>query len=496
MIRSNHKPCLLSCIAAVFTWAWSPAPTAAQPISDLIPSDCLVAYMAKPYDWLQAATQPAESSPDMPAGFSVASIVAFLHAARMIPDEGQVFADIATALPLLGRYQHALVLLDVACKRVIIRPAGDDDREARTSLRLDRLQVAVIFNCGADDQPIRNQLDRVISRYTNRDVAVLTEEKAGGVTFQRLRDERMPTWAVWEWGRWGDYFIVTFGEGAFSRIAAVAGGAEPCLSRNPWFRSATEKTHGDRALVQWLIAFTRLKDALGAVAQGRVARVAAALGADHVTQDLWTIGAEDRSLVWYRCFRRDGKDVQRCYSDPANYPLPHRRIVPDQARHVAIIEAPTRWLVDNLPNAWVASQSRRNVRKWKRAWRSIEEETGIDINGNLIDHLGKTVVVYDYPPHPLGIPFALTLAIEIDDRRAVQMATDALLTAWGKYLDERAERNKTVLVRIKVKRDPDGVWFLQAGILGPALKVTDRYVVVSWSPQALRDALKFIEKPN
>ena len=77
------------------------------------------------------------------------------------------------------------------------------------------------------------------------------------------------------------------------------------------------------------------------------------------------------------------------------------------------------------------------------------------------------------------------------------MAIDALLQVWGQYLDERAERKGTTLMRIQVKQADDTIWFLQAaGILGPALKVTDRYLVLSWSPQALREALTSIEAPS
>ncbi len=73
------------------------------------------------------------------------------------------------------------------------------------------------------------------------------------------------------------------------------------------------------------------------------------------------------------------------------------------------------------------------------------------------------------------------------------MATDTLLAAWSKYLDQRAEQSGHQLLRVKVRHDADGLWYLQAGILGPAMKVTEGYIVFSWSPQALRDALAFIE---
>ena len=467
----------------------APTTLAARPLMDLVPADSLIVYSAKPYERLLPTSRP-----DGQPTFSIASIAAALNSAGLIPNEGQVFADIAGALPLFGQFEHAIVLLDVA-SRVVERKEATTSGPAELgpSLRLKRLQTAIIFRTGEQSAAVLQQLDRIIGRYTNQDMAELSTQKDGDVSFQRLVDERLPGWAIWEWGRLDEFYVVSFGEGAFMKVAQTHAGRTRRLADDAWFRSALAKTHGDRALVQGFFALSRLREGLGDAAQGRVARVADALHASDMTHDLWTIGQEGRALTWYRCYHRGGEDFVRTYSEPASYPPHHRRIVPDAARHIAIINAPTRWLVDNLPRAWIASQSEGNLRKWKRAWRTLEQETGIDIGGNLIEHLGQTIVIFDYPPHPLDIPFALTIAIEIKNQRAVRMATDALLGAWGQYLDDRAERNQTVLVRVNVKRDDDGVWYLQAGILGPALKVTDRYVVISWSPQALRDALKYIE---
>ena len=465
------------------------------PLADLIPSDSVVMYTAKPYSFLtgEATSKPADGAPT--PGVSLTSIIGFLNAAGLIPGEGQVYADIVSALPLLGRYEHALALLDVSTKLVL--PEGETDAStAKRILRLDQLQVAVIFRTGEDCDPVTEQLYRIISRYTNRDVAELSTHKSGELEYQRLVDDRLKAWAVWEWGTIGDCFVLTFGEGAYDRILSVWSGKSPSLSKNDWYRSAAERIGVPRSFAHWMSDFTVLRERLGEAAEGRVSRVATALKADDIHQGLWAIGIEGRALTWRRCYRRGNEDVTRLYSDPALYSKDHLRIIPDEARHLAVIKVPTRWLVDNLPRAWVASQSQSNYRKWQTAWKRLEEEKGIDISGNLIDHLGETVILFDYPEHPLRIPFALTIAIEIDNFRAVSSAINTLLQAWGQYLDDRAERNKTVLVRVYVRHDDDGVWYLQAGILGPALKVTDRYLVISWSPQALRDALRFIEPPK
>lgn len=485
----------LRALPFVLALLMAPMPASGDAITDLVPANAMVMYAARPYSFLNASTPTTTTSgPDEATQVPISSIIAFLNAAGLIPGEGQVYADIATALPLLGRFEHAVVLLDISTQ-VIERKVEEENASPAPNaiLRLNQLQAAVIFHTGSEDQAVLEQLNRVIGRYTNRQVAKLTSHEVSGFKYQRLADDRVKDWAIWEWGKIGDYYIVAFGDGAIERIIDVHTGKSGSMSTDPWYVKAAEKTKAKTSLAHWFVGFSRLKDRLGDAAEGRVAKVAAALEASDMTHDLWAVAHEGRALAVRRCYRRSGEDIVRSYSEPSGYASHYLNIVPPKARRLAILNVPTRWLVDNLPRAWVASQSESNVRKWRTAWERLNEEKGIDISANLIDHLGDTVVVFDYPEHPLKIPFALTVAIEINDPRAVRIATDALLDAWGQYLDDRAERNKTVLVRAKVRHEEDGVWYLQLGILGPAMKVTDRFLVVSWSPQALRDALKFIE---
>lgn len=463
-----------------------------RPITDLVPADSLVAYMAKPQGRADEAGEQ-QGSGTKGAGASVATLLSLLNASGLIPDQGQVYADIAAALPLLGRYEHALVLLDASSRRVRQPGKGPDD-PARISFRLKHMQAAVVFRTHGDHSVVLKQLNRIVGRYTNKQVAALTTENLLGHEFRRLTDQRMPGWAVWEWGRLGEFSVVCFGQGAYQRIAELFAGGSPSLTQDAWFRSATTHTRGESAIAQCFIGFDRLQARMSEVASDRVKQVLDALGAAGITRDLWTIAFEGRALSWRRCYRRGAEDVVHRYSDPANQPPHHRSIVPDAARHFAIIHAPTFWLVDNLPKAWLASQSPRNAQKWQRIWKGLEEETHIDFDERLVKHVKGSIVVFDYPPHPLDIPLAWTLAIEIDDHGDVKKSIEALLAAWGQYLDERAERSDTTLLRIKVKKTQDDIWHLQAaGILGPALRVANRYVVISWSPQALRDALIFVE---
>lgn len=464
-----------------------------RPILELVPADCVAVWSARPYaDWTETTVATTGPGDRDTAGSHLIAILTFMNASGLIPREGQVFADIAARLPLLGRYEHALALLDVSSR--VVRRRDGSESSASNSLRLNSLQAAVVFRTGGHNKDILTHLDRVVGRYTNTERGRLSTEKAGDIPYQRLVDDRMTGWAVWEWGRLDDFYVITFGAGAFERIAKVHSGAAPSLAADPWFQSATRKTHGDKALAQWFISLSRLERNLANIAGPRYRDTVKALQADRMTHDLWTIGREGRAMSWYRCFRRDGKDETRAYSDPENHPADLRGIVPPQAKRFAIINVPTDWLVSSLPKAWVQAQSEGHVRRLTAAWERLEQETGIDIGKNLLEHLGQNVVIFDYPAHPLRIPVALTVAIEITDRKAVETATDALLGAWSRYLDERARRKETPLVRIRVRRADDGVWYIQAGILGPALKVTDRFLVISWSPNALRDALPYAER--
>ena len=460
--------------------------TAVSPmeIASLVPARSLIAYMAVPYSALEE---------DVPVGgkrpvATIQQVIGFLKFGGLIPDEGQVFADIAVALPLLGQYEHALVVID-ASSRQVKRPPDRLGGEPRTSLRLGKLEAAVILKTDSKNAPVLENLNRVVARYTNSDIAILDNLNAEGFAYQRLRDKRLPKWACCEWGLVGDYFVIGFGEESFEAIAKTQRNKQLCLAGDAWFMQAQNKISKDSALASWFIGFDPLKHRLGEISRERVDRVLAELGATNISRDLWTIGLDGKALYWSRCFEANGKDEIRKYSNPEQYFARHLNTIPLDARHYTILNLPTRWLLESVPKAWLATGAEARIEQWQKIWEGLEVETGLDLSSLLIDNLGDHILVFDYPVHPLNVPFALTIAIEIRKPEAVKSSLDAILSAWGQYLDQTAERKDSKLFRVKVQRDKD-VWFLQAGILGPALIVTDRYIVVSWSPHAVRQAAK------
>ena len=45
---------------------------------------------------------------------------------------------------------------------------------------------------------------------------------------------------------------------------------------------------------------------------------------------------------------------------------------------------------------------------------------------------------------------------------------------------------------LRLRKDADGVWYLFFGINGPALGMTDRWLVISFSPPAVRQSMVFL----
>ncbi|MFN0136744.1 MAG: hypothetical protein ACKVS9_11590, partial [Phycisphaerae bacterium] len=74
----------------------------------------------------------------------------------------------------------------------------------------------------------------------------------------------------------------------------------------------------------------------------------------------------------------------------------------------------------------------------------------------------------------------------VSDSDGVRGRLEALLEDWRKHLDEPDEIEGPATATLE--RDPDGVWSFRWGpLVGLAGTFTDRFIVLSWSPGALRE---------
>lgn len=441
-----------------------------------VPADARVVLFGRAMD------SPAASAAASRRGV-VTQLLTTLGATGILPREGQVFADIAATLPLLGQFTYAAVLLDVSAQRI-----GAADKPDKAGVRLREMQLAIVFRTIGRERDVLAHLNRLIQRYTNNEDATITPIAAGDHAGHRLSDRRQPAWAVIEWGKLDDRYVVALGRGSFERMAGVRRGVGASLAADGWFREAHRLSKGAMAQMELVMDVAQLTSHLGEAPPERVNAVVDALGAKGIERDVWTLGEQGRAWTCRRMFHRAERDEVRVYSDAAMTDA-DLAAIPSQARHAAVVRGVARWLIECVPPAGVAAMHFENADNIERWWAQLQKRLNIDVRAQLLDHIRDSLIVCDAPPHPLGISFALTVAIGIERPGEVRVVIDALLSEWRDSLDAGGANDPLDLLRVRVRKTADGIWYVQAGLLGPALAVTQRHIVVSWSPQALREVL-------
>ena len=445
----------------------------------------------------------------------------------------RLWIDALASMSVVLRYPHVIVLFDISA-----RPRGDGGH------RLAGMHAALIVD--TSDSPcsgrrprqpsrktacwdglrdagryrqIEQRIQHLLNIYANRDDTVLTTRtcQGGGADVVEaqftIRDRRLPSWATITWGPIREMYVVAIGDGTFNRIAESMRDPSQSLRVDEWFASAFETAGGPQVCagggLGWYIHFDRLRVAARAGHKwhrcpngsgvdpdssglaDKIDRVLASLRLTGAERGLWTVryGSDSarqgapadrgRAVEVDGVVRRDGKDVQSAVADNRFLTDLGESVIPDDATGYAIIDCNPRTVLQALCEAYLAARSPAGQRASRSFWRSLQERAGVSIERDIVSHLGRYVVIHNHPPHALRLPLMWTILIRIDGSPdALRMQIDRLL----EYVRQELVRAGSVQLR----RDSDGLWYLQLGINGPALAVTDQWLIISFSPQAVR----------
>ncbi|MFO0973717.1 MAG: hypothetical protein U1A27_09805 [Phycisphaerae bacterium] len=486
-------------VLLAFPWAGSGlatpprAPPHVVPVTlNALPADTLAVLFCEP---LRHPARPAASSaPTSDTELSLGGMLELAHGLGLVSSDNPAWSDLLGSLPLLGNYRFAVALLDV------LPPPATQIASGAADSAVPALQAALVIETRGDNDALLAAIDRVVSRYTNSQLAQLSAPQYGRYEAQRLVDRRNPDWAVVEWLAMDDLFAVTIGDGAAARLVAAYGDCTPgrALHADPWLQQSFERAaprdlplHGAPApLVGLYFNHARSAARLAPDWRDRQARALAALGSSDLLRELWRFDRVGRELRIARVSRGAGADRLTDYTPVDAVRSPPASRVPAAAQHVAVIRTPVGPLVRHVADAIVATRSTARAAGWRRFWQQLERDAGSDLDTVLLDNLGGELIVCDFPRHPLELPFALTLVAPLRDADAFRAALERVLAAWGAKL---APAGKGSLFRLALDRTTDGIWYLRLGLAGPAVKVARRHVIVSWSPQALREALAQFE---
>ena len=383
-----------------------------------------------------------------------------------------VVADAVSLHPQLAKYPRAVVLGDMRVKRL-----------ASGGFRLAGLGGGLVIVTGEEHAEVAKHVQALLNIYADSDAATLSSRQDYAATVHRLVDRRLPDWAVIEWGAVGDCYVIALGEGSFGRLAATASGRAGSLGAVAWVRGAHQTCRGHLARWEWYVDVRAGLDRLSVVMAELPGKVLEGLWLGDVSRGLWTVGPDCRAVDAACLLDLGGRDryVQLTVTGAAAAEFD--RVIPPEAKSAAVIRARPRELIPRACRSYLAARSPSTRHKLVAHWEAIEARLGINFADELLAKLGEHVIIHDYPKHPLRLPLLRTILIEL---RGPSDEVRASIDRLGRELSDYIAAADEVGGLLQLNRDADGVWYLQCGLYGPGLAVTDRWIVVSYSPQAVR----------
>ncbi len=401
--------------------------------------------------------------------------------------EAGVVADAIATGSVLRGYPWAFVLTDV---RAVALGEG--------SHRLNEMQAAIVVDTGGEHGPITQQIQALLTHWTQAGTARIEAQTVQNWETHALVDERLPAWARLRWCAAGDYYVIALGDRAFHAVLGTIARETPPITTNAWFAGCQADVGLTHADIAWYIDFAALRHRLAPVMVGKPTAVLAELGLADTDRGLWTVGHQGRAIVATAALSTSHGERLVPICRPMASTDPDRLVIPDAAAWYARINYPAGRLVTRCVQAYLASRRPSVQENLRRAWQAFETDAGISIREDLLGQLGDRWVLHGFPPHPSGMPFLCTIAVKMEgDAGKVRAAMDALMTQCRRWLRperrtteaENSSRSLGDVLATTLERAPDGVWGLRMGIHGPALAVTDKWIIVSFAPRAVRQNL-------
>jgi hypothetical protein len=444
------------------------------------------AWQVAPPEALAVVLLDGRTVPDSSAPLSAGRMaLAFLQQTR---DMGlwrdldptlSVAADLIALHEKICRYPRALVLLDVRTQAL-----------SGGGFRFAGLSGGLVVLTGGDHRAVGGAIQSTLNLRTDRNLAELTQREVGGRTVYTLTDRRLADWAVIEWGAVEDAYVISVGTGAFERIAAAITDSAKSLGGVSWIMEAHRRCRGPAARWEWMIDFNAVRTRLTPAMGRQPAQVLDALELGNVARGLWAVGLAGRTVDAACVLDEAGETRYLPLTLTGESAQPYDRLIPPTEENGTVLDARLAEMIPRVCQAFVAARSPYFQERAVQRWADLQKELGIDVQTDLLNQLSRYVILHNYPPHPLRLPWFATLVIPLTGSPdSVRPALDGLLTQAQRYIadPERA------LDPLRLGHDADGVWYIQYGLYGPALVVMDRWLVISYTPQAVRQNVQYLQ---
>jgi hypothetical protein len=418
----------------------------------------------------------------------------------VLPKEAALVGDILGMATVGGNRRSCVALLD-----------ADLGVIGEKGLACKSVQLAWVIDNGGGAKEARDMVERLtklLAHVTTPATARQTIRKSaeGKREYVEFRDNKWPEWMVLAWVQDGGHFVLTFGTGAMEHYLAgrPVGGA-------PWVESlrAADTEAGRlgssgmimaRVYVSAKAFRERFPEAMNKTVLGRMfdsLGFGGTAGAkEKVDAGLLSARGKERTISLDGGTVSAGKVTVTPWTVPLAVDSPLLKLVPAEAS--AYLALRMDW-----GNVYGRTLSLMDAIFTDPTDRPLEKQVAIfagkyqvDVRRDILSKLQPIVVVHDWPPHPLRLPLMVTAvgAVAPGEREKVEKAMGALMAGAGETLDRKAAAKggeagaggAKDLMRFRVRRDKDGVTYLQFGLVGPAWTWVEDRLVFSWSPTAVR----------
>lgn len=474
---------LVSLLTAALPVAVSPvvqADRATAPyLLEAIPRDVVAAWAINGDESsTRKGRHPGEASDPGP-GIGTLTLITSLadQAERMglfsqLNDSARGWIDSLLSLPIIFDRPYAVALLGVSAS---VRADGGHE--------LASLRAAIIIHTGGDNDALVYRIRHLLNTYTNNIDTTLTHRNIGGHEVFSLMDKRLPSWGMISWGPLEDNYVIAIGEGAFESMSSAVAGRANTLAADPWVRSWLTRMAGLPIGTVLYVGFDRLSRGMDSLFAEKVSAVKDAMGLSGVERSVWVFGNRDRDVRVKGVLRRHGRDETVTVAGEEALEPESRFVIPDDASGYAVVDAEPLEILRGACTAYLASRSPHTREDIRSYWRGLEAAAGVSIEQDIVAHLGGPIIIHDFPRHALGLPLAWTVvAPVVGNATALRSHIDRMVEVVG---DELARGS---LIRLGC--DSDGVWYAHWGLVGPALAVTDRWLVLSFSPIAVKENVR------
>lgn len=383
--------------------------------------------------------------------------------------------DALVSLAMVLQHPHALLLMDITAT-----PGSEGGHH------LGGMNAAVIIHAPGGHEDLDRRVQHLLSTYTNTDETVLTRQSVGDRTMFSITDRRLDDWATIQWGSMGDLYVVAIGDGAFARVADAVTDPSAHLGADAWFAKASQAMDMKAAVAGCYVRLELIQPAADRVLARKIEGVQEALHLRDVRRVLWTLRREGRSFELAGYYQRAEGDDRRVLAGQQFLAGLPEAAVPSPASGFMAINGQPRTLFRAACEAYLASRSADSREEVLAYWRDVELRSGVDVDRDILPRLGGPIVIHNYPPHFLRLPVMWTYVVPVTgDAAALRGHVDRLLT----FVDaEFAE-----IGAVRLRRDDDATWWMNLGFSGPAVKISDHWLVLSFSPASVRENLALLE---